>query len=313
MSPPAGRGRPRPSRRAAGPRARRARDRRAIPPGASNGALHPGIIGAGPDDLRPRAATHQEIERVREHGLAGAGLAGDRVEARRQGAARRRERAPAPRGRPARRRRRRTGGARRRRRGRRRRPRRDRRRRIGPGRGRRLRRRARRPHRATAAPPAWSSTSSPATCAATSSESTRSRAGSRWCRSASTRSTAEAKARGSIDAVLAHAEHAAPRSSGWRARRAGRQLGARIEAAEARAGRARRGARRRPGAAAASGSTERVADGASPSWRWRARAGGRLRSPSGRLRPARRRDRRAPRRDQPGDADLAAARRGVRR
>ena len=52
------------------------------PVGKLERALHPGLIGARPDDLWPRAAPHQEVERVREHGLAGAGLAGDRVEAR---------------------------------------------------------------------------------------------------------------------------------------------------------------------------------------------------------------------------------------
>ena len=45
-------------------------------------ALDPGLVGARPDDLRARLAAHQQVERVREHRLAGAGLAGDRVQAR---------------------------------------------------------------------------------------------------------------------------------------------------------------------------------------------------------------------------------------
>ena len=34
----------------------------------------------GPHDPRARLAAEQQVERMREHGLAGAGLAGDRVE-----------------------------------------------------------------------------------------------------------------------------------------------------------------------------------------------------------------------------------------
>ena len=50
------------------------------PVGQVEDALDPGLGGAGPDDLRPRLAAHQQVERVGEHGLAGAGLAGDRVQ-----------------------------------------------------------------------------------------------------------------------------------------------------------------------------------------------------------------------------------------
>ena len=42
--------------------------------------LDPGLLGAGTDDLRPRLAAHQQVERVGQHGLAGAGLPGDRVQ-----------------------------------------------------------------------------------------------------------------------------------------------------------------------------------------------------------------------------------------
>ena len=49
--------------------------------GQVEGALDPGLTGSGPDDLRPRLATHQQVEGVGQHRLAGAGLAGDRVEA----------------------------------------------------------------------------------------------------------------------------------------------------------------------------------------------------------------------------------------
>ena len=44
-------------------------------------SLDPGLLGPGPDDLRPRLAAHQQVERVGEHRLARAGLAGDRVQA----------------------------------------------------------------------------------------------------------------------------------------------------------------------------------------------------------------------------------------
>ncbi len=43
-------------------------------------ALHPGLPGPRPDDLRPRLAAHQQVERVGEHRLPRAGLAGDRVQ-----------------------------------------------------------------------------------------------------------------------------------------------------------------------------------------------------------------------------------------
>ena len=43
--------------------------------------LHPGLLGAGADDLRSRPAAQQEVERVGEHRLARPGLAGDRVQA----------------------------------------------------------------------------------------------------------------------------------------------------------------------------------------------------------------------------------------
>ena len=43
-------------------------------------ALHVGLGRAGTHDLRSRASPQQQVERVREHGLAGAGLAGDGVQ-----------------------------------------------------------------------------------------------------------------------------------------------------------------------------------------------------------------------------------------
>ena len=43
-----------------------------------------GLAGAGADDPGPRAAAEQQVERVREHGLARAGLAGEHVQPRRQ-------------------------------------------------------------------------------------------------------------------------------------------------------------------------------------------------------------------------------------
>ena len=42
--------------------------------------LDPGLLGPGSNDLRPRLAAHQQVERVRQHRLAGPGLAGDRVQ-----------------------------------------------------------------------------------------------------------------------------------------------------------------------------------------------------------------------------------------
>ena len=45
------------------------------------GALHPRLLGARPDDLRPRPPAHQQVQRVGQHGLAGSGLAGNRVQA----------------------------------------------------------------------------------------------------------------------------------------------------------------------------------------------------------------------------------------
>ena len=45
-------------------------------------ALDPGLLGARADDLGTRAAAHQQVERVGEHGLSRPGLAGDRVQAR---------------------------------------------------------------------------------------------------------------------------------------------------------------------------------------------------------------------------------------
>ena len=50
------------------------------PRGQVEDALDPGLLGPGPDDLRFRLAAHQQVERVGEDGLAGAGLAGDRVQ-----------------------------------------------------------------------------------------------------------------------------------------------------------------------------------------------------------------------------------------
>ena len=47
-------------------------------------ALDVGLLRAGPDDARARAPAEQQVERVREHGLARAGLAGEHVQARRQ-------------------------------------------------------------------------------------------------------------------------------------------------------------------------------------------------------------------------------------
>ena len=44
-------------------------------------ALDVGLLGAGPHDPRARLAAQQQVERVREHGLARAGLAGDHVQA----------------------------------------------------------------------------------------------------------------------------------------------------------------------------------------------------------------------------------------
>jgi len=44
-------------------------------------ALHPGLLGIRTDDLLPRLAAHQQVQRVSEDGLAGAGLACYRVEA----------------------------------------------------------------------------------------------------------------------------------------------------------------------------------------------------------------------------------------
>ena len=46
------------------------------------GALDPRLLGAGPDGGAARTAAHQQVERVGEHGLAGAGLAGDHVQSR---------------------------------------------------------------------------------------------------------------------------------------------------------------------------------------------------------------------------------------
>jgi hypothetical protein len=44
-------------------------------------ALHPRLPGARADDLRPRTAAHQQVQRVGQHRLTGPGLAGDRVQA----------------------------------------------------------------------------------------------------------------------------------------------------------------------------------------------------------------------------------------
>ena len=43
-------------------------------------ALHPCLRGARTDDLRASLAAEEQVERVREHGLPGPGLAGDRVQ-----------------------------------------------------------------------------------------------------------------------------------------------------------------------------------------------------------------------------------------
>src|SRR5918994_2889577 len=51
------------------------------PVGKRQDPLHVGLLGAGADDLRPRLAPHQQVDRVREDRLPGPGLAGDRVEA----------------------------------------------------------------------------------------------------------------------------------------------------------------------------------------------------------------------------------------
>ena len=40
--------------------------------GNGEDALDLGLLGAGPDDLRARLAAHEQVERVGEHGLAGA-------------------------------------------------------------------------------------------------------------------------------------------------------------------------------------------------------------------------------------------------
>ena len=45
-------------------------------------ALHVGLAGTGTDDPRTRLSAQQQVERVGEHGLAGAGLAGDGGEPR---------------------------------------------------------------------------------------------------------------------------------------------------------------------------------------------------------------------------------------
>ena len=50
------------------------------PVGKVEDPLDPGLLRPRPHDLRPRLAAHQQVERVGEHGLAGAGLPGDRVE-----------------------------------------------------------------------------------------------------------------------------------------------------------------------------------------------------------------------------------------
>ena len=44
--------------------------------------LHPRLIGAGTNDLRARAPSQQQIERMGEDRLAGSGLPGDRVQSR---------------------------------------------------------------------------------------------------------------------------------------------------------------------------------------------------------------------------------------
>ena len=88
---------PRPGARARSPRrpragarrARPARARRAARRGRSKTPSTQASSAPGPDDLRPRPAAHQQVERVGEHRLAGAGLAGDRVQALARGAARR--------------------------------------------------------------------------------------------------------------------------------------------------------------------------------------------------------------------------------
>ena len=43
-------------------------------------ALDVGLLGAGPHDPRPRASAEEQVERVREHRLAGAGLARQHVQ-----------------------------------------------------------------------------------------------------------------------------------------------------------------------------------------------------------------------------------------
>ncbi len=50
------------------------------PLGQVEDALHPGLLRPRPDDLWSCLAAHQQVERVGQHRLAGAGLAGDRVE-----------------------------------------------------------------------------------------------------------------------------------------------------------------------------------------------------------------------------------------
>ena len=52
----------------------------AEPVGQLEGSLDPRLLGTGPDDRAPRPPAHQQVERVGEHGLAGAGLAGDHVQ-----------------------------------------------------------------------------------------------------------------------------------------------------------------------------------------------------------------------------------------
>ena len=53
-----------------------------IPSGSVEHALDPGLLGARAGRSAGAPAAHQQVERVREHGLAGPGLTGDRVQAR---------------------------------------------------------------------------------------------------------------------------------------------------------------------------------------------------------------------------------------
>ena len=79
-----------PRRRAARPRQSRARPARADPPGTSNDRLDHRLVGAGARDVGAGAAAAQQVDRLDDERLAGAGLAGEHVEPGRRARARRR-------------------------------------------------------------------------------------------------------------------------------------------------------------------------------------------------------------------------------